>query len=87
MAAVTIWLIEIPITAQNQVSEGFLLLETNDHLILEDGTGDLLQEGALANPLRDSDKSQLLIGCTITVGAGIPVDYYRRYLNDKGAVS
>jgi len=87
MAATTIWLIEIPIVAANQLADGDFLLETGDNLILEDSSGNLDLEGLLVNPLRDSDKSQLLIGCTLTVGLGVPVDYFRRYLNDKGAVS
>jgi len=81
MAAPTfVWFIETPISIGVAASE-YVLLETGDKIILEDGTGFLLLE---QYPIRDIDKSQLLIGCSLVFGVGNNIDYLRRYLNDKG---
>jgi hypothetical protein len=77
----------IPLTTGVNPSLGYLLLESGDRIILEDGSGFLIQEGATANPISYQDESQLLIGCALAGGFSVSTEYYRRYLNDKGIVT
>jgi hypothetical protein len=77
----------IPLTVGLNPSSGYLLLESGDRIILEDGSGFLLLEGPYLNPISYQDESQLLLGCSLVGGFSVPTDYYRRYLNDKGIVT
>jgi len=77
----------IPLTIGTNPTAGDLLLETGDRIVLEDGSGFLLQEGVFGYPISFQDESQLLLGATLVGGNSVSMDYYRRYLNDKGAVT
>lgn len=77
----------IPLVNGTNPSLGYLLLETGDRIILEDGSGFLLQEGPYTSPISAQDQSQLLVGASLAGGNTVPMDYYRRYLNDKGTVT
>jgi hypothetical protein len=87
MAPTIVWFCpNIPLVQGDNPTTGNFLLEDGSDFLLEDGTNFSL-EGPFDNPISVFDECQLLLGCSLNIGFGFNVDYFRRYLNDKGVAS